>query len=433
MNEDYKYYNLSNKYEAFPTKTLQTSLLLLLTDDEEILQLRLRSYMALIYQYKNNNLFSRFEQPIWKYGVDTILNLTEEYNNKSITTVFVNVMLTCIPSTEISSSFIRHIVRLIGADNLYKIVEDTKKYIIERNVYLVLLKECIKFVLPRNKIDIADLLFKHKSLTTDICEYILLFEKEIGIELYDFLANLPVGEFPQYNLIGRHGILKLNTGQQVSSFDTGNQSVHQLDFHRSTFLEWLVKASFVEEKKNNTFIINNWINTRYDKFGEIINTLKTKNNIFIGKNGPLTFEDIFRRIVFIIINHKFQNQLEKRLLEECTEMKETCVSGHFNRLFNTFVGFIPEINIVDNAEKYKSLMRSLLNTRLKQSYYEGIEECIIMAEWTPEYKTKFENLCLQCHLETLDAISETSSQRFPNGEDENELYTDLVYKFSGLK
>jgi hypothetical protein len=98
--EDWPYYQLCNKYEAFPTKPVQEALLMLLTDEEEVLQLRLRCFMALAYQDRHNRDRVPLKESISKYGYDALYTLQEEFNNPSISAMFFNVFLTTLVNEE---------------------------------------------------------------------------------------------------------------------------------------------------------------------------------------------------------------------------------------------------------------------------------------------------------------------------------------------
>lgn len=444
--DDWPYYQLCNKYEAFPTKQVQEALLLLLTDEEEVLQLRLRCFMALAYQDRHNRDRVPLKHSISKYGYDALYTLQEEFNNPSISAMFFNVFLTTLINEEdyLDDQFLIKVYNLIRTNNHIQSLRDCtvigkQKFIPKPEVCQRILHLSLHHIGIHSKLEVAEILFQYKILSINDLEYLLTFQEQLNINLYDFLANLPeTGVYTRYRQMGRQGIERMNRDGrgrrqiQTQQINTGSQSVHQLDFHRTMFMKWLIASSFEEENDNVTKIINNWNQVNYARFSFAINNFNTKAHIkFEVSKISLNLLEIFRRIVFVIIYHKHRKELETRLEEECKEMLGTCTSGHLNRLFNTFIGFEEIMNIKDAKESYKADMRRELEQQSSDIKYNELTEAIIMAEWSDLLLNELKELSIKCHNETISSLKTRQMELYP--KEEMDLYYEVVYKWSGVE
>ena len=134
----------------------------------------------------------------------------------------------------------------------------------------------------------------------------------------------------------------------------------------------------------------------------------------------LSLEDILKRMIYIISKHKYRTEIRIRLLEEIKEMNGTCISGHINRIFNCLFGF-EDIFEIPIEMKYKKMLKDELEFIVKN--YDNVTESIIMSEWTDKSKKD----CFKIANDSREIIK--SKLSFSN---DNELFTDVFYKWSGL-
>lgn len=76
----------------------------------------------------------------------------------------------------------------------------------------------------------------------------------------------------------------------------------------------------------------------------------TIENITI-ENFGIQGTDLFASIYSFIINHKYKNEMLKRLFEEINESVGTCSSGHITRMINSLKGFESEYDV--NIDEYE--------------------------------------------------------------------------------
>ena len=92
----------------------------------------------------------------------------------------------------------------------------------------------------------------------------------------------------------------------------------------------------------------------------VLNYISESSSSF-GNNIKL--QDIFISVWFFILENKDKKELEKRLIQELSEMKGQCATGHVSRLINVFQGFTEDKNLqiqISNIDQYNSIVKNYL-------------------------------------------------------------------------
>jgi hypothetical protein len=338
----------------------------------------------------------------------------------------------------VDKTFIENIFKHLGGLNSYNFILDCCKlykysvtlYNLDPFLESLILDTGLKYVRPDEKINVANILKNNNLLKLEHCEYLYRYVREIGTNLYDFFHNLNDIRFIFYINIGDTFI---KNGLTIENEFIGSQNVHKLDNLRETFLVWLLNNTFKHESKDITDILNNLLQVFYYNepyFMNVLNHIKTITSMFnISMNDTITkkktilylsLEDILKRMIYFISKHKHRTEIKLRLLEEIKEMNGTCISGHINRIFNCLFGF-EDIFEIPIEMKYKKMLKDELEFVVKN--YDNVTESIIMSEWTDKSKKD----CFKIANESREIVKTKLS--FLN---DNELFIDVVYKWSGL-
>ena len=140
-------------------------------------------------------------------------------------------------------------------------------------------------------------------------------------------------------------------------------------------------ANEEENYKNKIYIIEQikkYLSKKYPQREDVI----TQTSEYI-INSSSTFgngvklQDIFISIWFFITEHKDREELEKRLVQELSEMKGQCATGHLSRLINVLQGFTEDINLIikiSDADQYNSVVRNYIQNKLSECRDEKIIE-----------------------------------------------------------
>lgn len=443
-----EFVNVCLRYEHRPTKPLFDYIYDIVEDIDVEFIARQRGYMALKAFHKNE---------VIDLGLSILQHADSDVKAGTIRHMFCLLLQGVDEKAPISNEFVHSVFRRIGSDNAFQLVQecckrdlnDTSLYNLNRKWNNLLLQVGEYYVAPVDKLSIAYMAYQNKCLTPDMCQHLLQYRREVGTELWDFFHNLEEPQFMRYRQMGEQFIQGENQLQDIQINEMlGNQNVHKLDKYRTAFLVWLAEHSYLTEEKDHSYVVNNLLQVYFNKGNiiDVINHLKTFTSVFTFEhvhditteiNGKIikrtetvtlrwSLDDILRRMIWFISRHKHRVEIEKRLFEELREMRGTCVSGHFNRIFNCLVGFE---NILTNTveAEYRYFLREELDRLSKEN--EALVEAIVMADWNEE------------NVDQLKKLSEVARQNiytkvFSAGtedDDEEKWFVDVVYKWSGVK
>ena len=110
----------------------------------------------------------------------------------------------------------------------------------------------------------------------------------------------------------------------------------------------------------NSFIKLELINTSVDYI---------KNSIAIFGDRRISLRQAFIALCYWIADHSECNALELRLIEEFTEMKEMCTTGHIARLMNVIQGFTEDENLcirISGNDQCVAVVKSYLTKSLEE-------------------------------------------------------------------
>jgi hypothetical protein len=186
----------------------------------------------------------------------------------------------------------------------------------------------------------------------------------------------------------RNVITKLNTvysdSQNVHSTKINNSVNKAIKTLFDMFKVQIITETDKEEDKhfnklNMTREIQNYLIQKYPQQSELI---KESIEYINGSSATFTSDfigmiDCFLCIWIWIVNHEHKPELEKRLLEEFSEMKDQCATGHVSRLINTLQGFTdnPDLIVqISETEQYTSVIKTFLSKCLSDCKDEKIHE-----------------------------------------------------------
>jgi hypothetical protein len=181
---------------------------------------------------------------------------------------------------------------------------------------------------------------KELCLILQNCSLNLENEYNVRADSADTLINNGIND--EFKQMGQKIIKELGEqfGKVKILYDNA-QNVHVTNIEKSAS-EILLFLKTIESEK-----------TLEQTFNEINALSKSTNiglsmeRILLDKNlyNNMKLADILVKLWSFINNHKYKDEMIKRLLEELEEMSGTCSTGFFTRLVNTISGFEENLNI----------------------------------------------------------------------------------------
>jgi hypothetical protein len=206
-----------------------------------------------------------------------------------------------------------------NSDNRLKIIIISKLYTIVDKINTTeqtLMEELLQIINSSDdentNADIADLLLKFTDESA----------KELGMKILSKLEGIK-GRRNFYH--SSQNVHHINVDENLNEF------IKFLSSYQSLVIVKGTEEDLFEECKNTIYKIIKDDN----KIKQSLHRIYLDPHIYNG----FTMLTIFLKVWLIINKHDHKDELIKRLLEELTDMSETCSTGHILRLSNVFTGF----------------------------------------------------------------------------------------------
>lgn len=331
--------------------------------------------------------------------------------------------------------FLKHIVSRsdIEADWRYKIIVDIERNKKTRPFIQRYIDDLLFFIVQsstalntRHRISASQLLLSTKTTSDDIRDIVekiiisFATDTELDYNLRADASDLLIGSGSvSAQNIGRDIILTLGGSKykKLNLYDD-RQNIHTSKINES-ILKFIQKLSRVsvciatfEEIAEEVIKFATEIDfkSKEDLNIEVTKNEKTKNISDIDRiksslyrisiDGTIycesqTLQGIFCRIWNIIITNENSFDLKKRLLEELTEMSDTCSTGHLFRLVNVLSGFEIDGNVFNIDIGYENQIQSNIYSEINRRIQNLEDEeygSLILDEITTSENTPKPNL-----------------------------------------
>jgi hypothetical protein len=214
------------------------------------------------------------------------------------------------------------------------------------------------------------------------------------------------------------------------------QNVHNTDVNKSVlkcmtnlYNQYKTKLEIGNEEqilKNKDYFMENIKNILIKKYENERNLLENSINYFktnIATFGiGLTLRDTFICLYLWILQHKYKEELEKRLIEELKEMQGYCTTGRLARLVNVMQGYTDDEKFLikmNEKDRTFSIVTTFLEKKIKECENENILDG--MLSFTEDYKNYIREI-----------LTETILDWLKEGENLEDI-VDSINKYCGCK
>jgi len=133
-------------------------------------------------------------------------------------------------------------------------------------------------------------------------------------------------------------------GVSSTNIYTSSQNIHQVQADIENFIEKLCEQPQADWSVVKTFILSKTATDEVlEKLSLALSRFEMDKGLYSSKS--LSLQSMLCRVWSAIQQHEHQEELNKRLIEEISEMADTCSTGHLLRLVNVFSGFEDGIRI----------------------------------------------------------------------------------------
>lgn len=316
--------------------------------------------------------------------------------------------------------------------NLPKHFNETKKQLIWH-----FKKHCgVRFNLIVNQYLIQDCNVEElKSIKEEVIN--IARNKDLDVEIRADYADFCLHNIQDIHVLNEMEDLLMELGGgKLATFSENSQNVHIQEIDKSA-KEILAQLSqdynhWDHEYAKDLFEANSVYYTDLSKELEYDNDIVAKSlrRISVDRTQFREFGyvlwQIFMCLNEYIQNHKFKQDLEKRLIEELIDMYNTCTSGYVTRLANVCSGFGDfSVRIAWEDEIFMNLSARLNRCMTEEKNVDDILENIT----TDDYSSK--QVYHQFFLEHISKIKEEMYQEFTEYMDDSDW--DLYFRKALLK
>ncbi len=212
------------------------------------------------------------------------------------------------------------------------------------------------------------------------------------------------------NLLVNRRVYEEKIKPKIETVYTDRQNVHKTSINENVKKCAInLCDKYIDYNKNIRdewkIVVNEFRNIYKNKYDKELDKIETDVGTF---NIGLNIQTIFVALWRYIKQHKYRDELYKRLSSELDEMKGVCLTGHLSRLMNTIQGFTDDKNLeihITDGEQMESVIKRFVdkviikdedmfdkmlseNKEDKEKIYIYIMENIVdnIEKWKIEYK-----------------------------------------------
>jgi len=227
----------------------------------------------------------------------------------------------------------------------------------------------------------------------------------------------------------------------ISSVYSDSQNVHNTRINQSVnkavlflwkkYRKEMLHGTLQEKEEYKNLCVDNIRNFLQKKFqkntreiNHSCNYIKNSIAVFGTEPNTVTLKEAFISVWLWLASHTHREELEKRMVEELTEMNGKCTTGHLARLANIVQGFSEDEELfirISDKDQCNSVVRGYLTGELSKCQDEKVLDGIL--DGTQEFRDFI--------LEKISVKLLSWKQEY--GEEILDYVAEIVNEFSGVK